>query len=81
MFHAAFDNSDTEASIYTGTLSESRLQATVLFARVFARLGISFLTTLSGILLLFMALNDGPGAEGSKEVRDALEFVRRNGIF
>ena len=81
MFHASFD---MNAPIYTATLSESRLQATVSFARVFAWLGISLLTTLSGILLLLLALdNDTAGMEStrSEQMKNVLDSLLALGFF
>jgi hypothetical protein len=53
--HASFDTSNT---VMTATPSESRIQATVSYARVFGWLGVCLLMTAGGILLLLLPLGD-----------------------
>jgi hypothetical protein len=73
MFQASFD---MQAPVYTATLSESRIQATVSFARVFAWLAISLLVMLGGILLLALVRipedSDSEDYEAMKDLLDSL---------
>ena len=90
MFHASFD---MQAPVYTATLSESRIQATVSFSRVFAWLAISLLMTFGGILLLLPVMGhiteeseqsysgEQIRKEEREDMKDVLSSLRDLGFF
>jgi Na+/serine symporter len=80
MFHASFD---MQAPVYTATLSESRIQATVSFVRVFAWLAINLLVTIAGILVFLLALSHitEESKEEHKDMKNVLQDMHDLGLF